>query len=210
MYSILRTYHSRYSKGGQRLLELIYKFRELERYFLSCRRLISLGRCGDHFYSSLRSMHIHDPVTRTSLTASKLWQSIQMFADHLLWFQSMGLIELDSKLWTDRSSKFWLYSVSASLVRDFYELICIVQERRSIDNLDSQVVKLSLSTPLKWAMKYRKLSCDLFKNMTDFLIPYAAVNDIKLNPSLVALLGIISTTLGILQVYDEQYRLSPS
>lgn len=191
------------------MLESLYKFRELEKYFSSCRRLIGFGCFTDQIYSALRSMHIYDPVIRTTLTTSKLWLSFQMFCDHLIWLNSIGILKIEQQIWAQRFNRFWLYSTSANLFRDFYELICVIQQRRSIDNLDSELVKLSISTPIKWMRKYPNLSCDLTKNFCDFLIPYAAVNNIKIHPSIVSILGIISTTMGILQVYDEKYRLSP-
>lgn len=191
-------------------MEILYKSKELEKYFSSCRRLMSFGCCTDQFYSALRSMHIYDPIIRTTSTTSKLWLSFQMFSDHLLWLNSIGLVQIDSQVWTQRVNRFWLYSTSANLMRDFYEFICIVQEKRSIENLDSELAQLSLSTPIKWIRRYPRLSCDLIKNSCDFWIPYSAVNNIKIHPLLISVLGIVSTSMGILQVYDEKYRLSPS
>lgn len=145
-------------------------------------------------------------------SSSKLWLSLQLFSDHILWLNSMGIVKVEKQIWLDRANKFWLYSNSVNLLRDFYELICIIQQRRSRDkdNLESDIINFSLKTPIKWAKKYPKLSCDLVKNSCDFLIPYAAINKIDLHPSLIGLLGIISTTMGILQVYDKSYRLSSS
>uniref|UniRef100_A0A6G1S7V1 Peroxisomal membrane protein 11B n=1 Tax=Aceria tosichella TaxID=561515 RepID=A0A6G1S7V1_9ACAR len=210
--SILHLYHTRYGKGGVGLLELLYRLRELEQYFISCRRLVSFGRCSDQLYSAMRSMQLNDPIIRMTASTSKFWLSIQMFAEHVLWLNQIGLFKSDKQLWADRANRFWLYSVSTNLLRDFYELICVVQQRRSRDkdNLDSELRNFKLSTPIKWIKRNPKLSCDLIKNSCDFWIPYTAVNKIPIHSSVIALLGIISTTMGILQVYDREYRLSPS
>lgn len=210
--SILQLYYTRYAKGGIDLLEYIYKLRELEQYLISCRRLLSFGRCTDQLYSALRSLQLYDPVIRMTTSSSKLWLSLQLFSDHVLWLNSMGFIKVEKQIWLDRANKFWLYSNGVNLLRDFYELICIIQQRRSRDkdNLESDIINFSLKTPIKWARKYPKLSCDLVKNSCDFLIPYTALNKINLHPGLIGLLGIISTTMGILQVYDKSYRLSSS
>lgn len=209
---VLHIYYTKTSKGGIKILEVIYKLRELEQYFVSCRRLFSFGRCTDQLYSAMRSMQIYDPVIRMTLAASKFWQSVQMFADHVLWLHQMGLLQVEKQIWVERANKFWLYSVSMNLLRDFYELICVVQQKRSRDkdNLDSELAKLSFGTPIKWARRYPKLSCDLTKNFCDFWIPYSSVNKIPLHPTFISMLGIISTTMGILQIYHKDYRLSPS
>lgn len=211
--SILHIYYTNYSKGGIKLLELLYKLRELEQYFVSCRRLMSFGRCADQFYSAVRSLQFTDPIVRMTTATSKFWLSFQMFADHVLWLNQMGILKnIDKQPWLERANKFWLYSVCVNLMRDFYELICVVQRRRSRDkdNLDSELRNFKLSTPIKWIRRNPRLSCDLIKNSCDFWIPYTAVNKIKFHSSVIAVLGIISTTMGILQVYDREYRLSPS
>jgi len=209
--SVLQLYYKRYAHGGIELLESIYKLRDLERYFISCRRLLNFGRCTDQFYSAVRSLQLYDPVIRTTLSTSKLSLSFQMFADHVLWLHQMGLMRVDKQRWIGRANKFWLYSVAANLLRDFYELICVIQRvrTREKDNLDGGM-KFHFRTPLKWIRKHPKLSCDLAKNMCDFWIPYSAVNKINLHPIVISLLGIISTSMGMLQIYDKDYRLLPS
>lgn len=146
--------------------------------------------------------------------SSKLCLSLQSLADHILWLHSMGLLKLVDKnnkqLWIDRANKFWLYSASINLARDFYELICVIQTRRSrkSDNLESDIINFNFKTPIKWARSHPKLSCDLIKNACDFWIPYSSINKLDLHPSLIGFLGIISSVMGILQIYDKSYRLS--
>lgn len=144
---------------------------------------------------------------------SKFWSSIYMFSDHVLWLDQMGILKAsDKQIWIDRANRFWLYSVATNLLRDFYELICVVQRKRSRekDNLESELKNFKLSTPIKWVKANPKLSCDLIKNTCDFCIPYTAINKIPIHPSVIGLLGMISTTMGILQIYDKDYRLSAS
>lgn len=158
-------------------------------------------------------MQLDDPIIRLTLTTSKCWSSIQLFADHVLWLHQMGIFRVqDKQIWVDRANRFWLYSVTTNLLRDFYELICIVQRRRSRekDNLDSELRNFKLTTPIKWIKSNPRLSCDLIKNLSDFWIPYTAVNKIPLHSSIIGFLGIISTTMGILQIYDKEYRLLPA
>lgn len=211
--SILHLYYKHSAKGGTKLLELLYKLRELEQYFISCRRLISFGRCTDQLYAAVRSLQLNDPIVRTTMATSKLWLSFQMFSDHVLWLDQMGLLKdfsNNKQVWIERANKFWLYSIGTNLLRDFYELICVVQQRRTRDKEsgDSEMQKFKLSTPIKWIRNEPRLSCDLIKNLCDFWIPYASVNKIKLHSSVIAILGITSTSMGMLQVYDRDYRLS--
>lgn len=185
----------------------------MEQYFLSCRRLVNFGRCTDQFYSAVRSLHLYDPILRSTLTVSKLSTSFQMFADHVLWLNQVGFIQIDKSVWLERASKYWLYAASVNLLRDFYELICTVQQNtRILDKKDSKKQKntMTLQTPLIWIKQYPKLSCDLIKNTCEIWIPYSKVNNIKIHPLAVAILGIISTSCSIMQVYDQKYRLLPS
>lgn len=211
--SILQLYHKQYSKGGVQLLELLYRLRELELYFISCRRLISFGRCTDQLYLAVRSMKLSDPIIRMTSAFSKFWLSLQMFSDHILWLDQMGLLKdyANKQVWVERANRFWLYSVSMNLIRDCYELTCVVQQKgsRGKDNTDSGLEQFTLSTPIKWIRGNPKLSCDLIKNSCDFWIPYTAVNKIYMHPAATALLGIVSTAISILQVYDRDFRLSP-
>jgi len=158
-------------------------------------------------------MQLNDPIVRMTTATSKFWSSIQLFADHALWLYQMGVLKTqDKQAWIERANRFWFYSVLTSLLRDFYELICIVQAKRirEKDNLDSELRNFKLSTPLKWMKENPKISCDLIKNTCDIWIPYTAINKIPLHPSIIGLLGMISTTMAILQTYDKEYRLSPS
>lgn len=194
------------------LLEHIYKFQELEKHFLACRRLVNFGRCTDHLFSAIKSLQFHDPITRLTLSTSKLSLSFQMFAEHVLCLDQLGFLVVDKQIWAERANKFWLYSTMSNLLRDVYELICIVQQQRSRakDNLESHLRNFALGTPLIWAKKYPKLSCDLIKNCCDFWIPYTAINKIDLHPIIIAMLGITSTSMGILQIYNEDCRFHPS
>lgn len=194
------------------LLEYIHKLIELEKHFLTCRRLVSFGRCTDQLFSAVKSLQFHDPITRLTLSTSKLSISFQMFADHVLCLDQLGFLKVDKQIWVERANKFWLYSAISNLLRDAYELICIIQlhRSRSKDNLESNLRNFALKTPLIWAKRYPKLSCDLIKNCCDFCIPYSAINKIELHPIIIAMLGITSTTMGILQIYNEDCRFQPN
>lgn len=187
----------------------------MEQYFLSCRRLLSFGRCSDQFYSAIRSNQYHDPVIRSTLVTAKAATSLQMFADHVLWLDQIGLINVDKNVWLERVNKLWLFSTAVNLLRDFYEFICVVQQKQSCQNHHDECIetkktnKLMSNSPLEWVKKYPKLSCDVVKNVCDFCIPYACVKKVNVHPALIASLGIISTTSSIMQVYDQKYRLSP-
>lgn len=214
--SLLQAYHRNYAKGGQILLEFIYKLREMEQYFISCRRLLNFGRCTDQLYSAYRSLQLYDPVYRTTTTTAKLALSFQMFADHMLWLHQMGFVNIENKQsWVEKANKFWLYATTVNLLRDTYELVCILQKRTTSREEDEKLVskidnKFTLRTPIEWARSNPKLSCDLIKNLSDFWIPYCAVNKLSLHPIILSTLGIVSTSMGIMQVYDSSYRLSSS
>lgn len=210
--TILHTYYAKYARGGVGIIEVIFKLRELEQYFISCRRVLNFGRCTDQFYMAVKTLQIYDPVTRMSLFTSKLWLSFYMFADHLLFLHQIGFLRIDKQQWVERANKFWFYSVSMNILRDLYELTCVIQQIRTSgkNKLESSFKNLTLSSPYKWAKRYPRLSCDLIKNFCDVWIPYCSINKIDLHPGVISMLGIISTTMGIMQVYSTDYKLKPS
>lgn len=209
---VLEIYHKTFAKANTDLLKIAQRCRDLEIYFQSCRRLVSLGRCIDLAYSATRCFHLSDPVLRTSLTLSRCWTALQLFADHVLLLQQVGLLKSDQQKWGERANKFWLYSTGVNLLRDLYEIVNVIQRSRarSKGNLDSKLFDLKFVSPIHWMRQHPQLSCDVIKNFSDFWIPYSAVNKLHLHPGLVALLGITSTTMGIMQIYDQKYRLTPS
>lgn len=213
--ALLHTYHKYYAAGKTTtLLETIYRLRELEQYLSSCRRALNFGRCTDGLYSAVKSTQLYDPVFRTTLATSKLWGSLQLFSEHVLWLQSLGFITVDKQIWIERANRFWLYSVTFNLLRDLYELIGVIQRTKSRSD-DSELVDGEQKSkpdklPLKWLKQNPKLSCDLIKNICDFCIPYSYDKSIRLHPGIIGLLGMTSSFAGILQIYDRQYALSPS
>lgn len=211
---MLYLYHKYYARSGIVLLETIYRLREFEQYISSCRRALNFGRCTDQLYSSLKSTQLYDPVFRTTLATSKLWGSLQLFSEHVLWLQNMGIITVEKQTWIDRANRFWLYSVTFNLLRDFYELICVIQQRKRRRSEESELLDSKpdskLTAPLTWIKKNPKLSCDLIKNTCDFCIPYSYDKKIVLHPIIIGLLGMTSSALGILQIYDKNYMLSPN
>ncbi|RWS08963.1 peroxisomal membrane protein 11B-like protein [Dinothrombium tinctorium] len=198
------------------------KIKELELILSSTIKLIRFGRCFEMLYSSLNTLSIADPTIKTTCTLSRISSSLYLFADHLLWLSRTGLIDGNSRKWSRLSYRFWLYSITMNLIRDFYEIRQLIgyHTRFGISSLpscrsqrrlnDEQKMELDLNTLFSILISHRNVTVDTMKNFCDFWIPLHYLGHIKLHPTLLGFLGMVSSSASIIQIIDYTYRLSPS
>ncbi|KAG9509245.1 Peroxisomal membrane protein 11B [Fragariocoptes setiger] len=247
------------------------RLRHLEQYFLSCRRLLNFGRAIDHMFAAVQCLRIEDPIVRFTLMSSKVATSVCMLCEHVLWLKEMNFVpwqdsHKDRERLARRFNKFWLYASGLNVLRDFYELICILltyhhsHQRPHISCDDDQTITLNnnhesakttttkhhrhrnstndskpqdlearvaglgrrlsasaahtytrwRSWPVSLVRRHPRLTCDLIKNACDFCIPCTALGKTNISPVMLALMGVTSSALGALQIYNPHYRLAPS
>ncbi len=185
--------------------------------------VLRLGRCVDVMHSALQSLHLPDSTLRVTLTFSRIASSLYLLCDHMLWFGRMGLIDVDKNEWSQWSNKFWLYSITMNLMRDFYEIINILKISNSTNLSQKHYLghsssihvmpshpSITTQTAIEWIIKNKNVCIDTLKNFCDFWIPMTCLGHAKLSPSTVGLLGLLSSLIAILQIFDYTYRLSPS
>ncbi|XP_054160135.1 peroxisomal membrane protein 11B-like [Oppia nitens] len=210
--------------------ESIDKFQDLESKLSSSRKLLRLGRCIDALYSSLQTMHLPDPTLRVTLTVSRIANSLYLLCDHMVWLASTGLISVNGKQWSEWSNKFWLYSIAMNLTRDIYEISNILkfsltfnknninqnyyyEHSSRFDGNQTNLINSSKAQYLKiieWIIKHKIICIDTFKNFCDLWIPLTSLGHTKLSPQTIGFLGLFSSLIAILQIYNYSYRLSPS
>jgi len=189
--------------------------------------VLRLGRCLDVMHSALQTIHLPDSTLRTTLTLSRIASSLYLLCDHILWFGRIGLINVDKNDWSNWSNKFWLYSITMNLVRDFYEIFNLLKISNS-SNLaqkhyyghSSRINVMPSHTPVtyetsfirtvEWIIRNKNVCTDTLKNFCDFWIPMTSLGHTKLSPSTIGFLGMLSSLIAILQIFDYAYRLSPS
>lgn len=190
------------------------RLRSLEYNFSTFRKLLRFGRCVDTLYSVLPIVNHPDPAIRLIVSSSKISNSLFLLADHMLWLSRSGVCEVDSDKWSNISNKYWLYSITMNLVRDFYEIYQILQReqgRCTPQNCrNPKELFLSLNHAFKCVKPHRDVVIDTVKNSCDLFIPLTALGYTKFSPSTIGILGVISSLAGILTLLDNRNKLSPA
>ncbi|CAG2163426.1 unnamed protein product [Oppiella nova] len=189
--------------------------------------LLRLGRCVDVLHSSMQTMHLPDPTLRVTLTLSRIASSLYLLCDHMLWLSSTGLFpSVHSKQWSEWSNKFWLYSIAMNLVRDVYEISNILKANNYVNSQKHyfghssriDVIPPNILNPtqdqylqiIEWIIKHKNVCIDTLKNFCDIWIPMTSLGHTRLSAQTIGFLGLLSSLIAILQVFDYAYRLSPS
>lgn len=169
----------------------------------------------ESLYAALPLFQEENTAVRYTVTLSKIANSLFLFADHILWLGRADLCSIDTEKWSRISNKYWLYSITMSLVRDFYEISRIVQCKKhsivpgnGINNFND-VIKV-LTRVISIVQSNQNVVIDTVKNGCDFFIPLTALGHTKLSPGTIGLLGAISSIAGLLVLLDPQKKLSPS
>lgn len=179
--------------------------------------MFRLGRTIDVMYSALSTIHLPDKTLRLTLTMSRITSSIYLLTDHIIWLSKIGLVNVDSHKWSTTSNKYWLYSITWNLIRDLYEIQHILNNsshcfvyRRPDQDFRSNQLPTEVLTFLLWIRKNKSVSVDTLKNVCDLLIPLNNLGYLKYSPITIGCLGMVSSFLSMLQIYDFTYRLTPS
>ncbi|XP_072942796.1 peroxisomal membrane protein 11B [Epargyreus clarus] len=195
------------------------RIKSLENTLSSFRKVLRLGRCIDICYTALNNMHIDDPILRFALTTSKLTHGLYLYADHIVWLAKSGFLKTDTDKWNRTANKFWLLSIIANLVRDFYEILHILELNRttllkpshllngSIQNFDFYVSMKHLYTVIHC---HKDVFIDTLKNSCDLFIPLTALGFTKLSPSAVGALGAASSIAALVTIIKPITKLVPA
>ncbi|XP_013162641.1 PREDICTED: peroxisomal membrane protein 11B [Papilio xuthus] len=195
------------------------RVKSLENTLSSFRKVLRLGRCVDIFYNALSTINIEDPILRFTLTASKLAHALYLYADHIVWLSKNGFLKSDSNGWSQTANRFWLLSIIANLARDFYEILHILDFKKSMflkpsDLINVPVRNFDFNSSLKHL--YAILHChkDIFidtaKNSCDLFIPLTALGYTKLSPSTVGVLGAMSSLAALVTLVKPITKLVPA
>lgn len=184
--------------------------------------------------NALNTIHLQDHFYRYVLTFCNLNQACYLILDNLLWLNSINVIKIKNKAgYSKWCNKFWLFSSILYLARDFHdlvELVNLVNERikkqsdplnkyrldensgaytstsktaKSADKLKAlEILRLILSNK-----KNQPLLLDTVKNTADIFLPLSSLGFIELSPGIQGLLGLISSLLSLLFVWDSTWKL---
>lgn len=177
--------------------------------------MLRFGRCFDTLYATLPLFQHHDPTVRSVLILSRISQALFLLTDHLLWLGRADVCIVNTDRWSRLSNKYWLYSITLNLVRDFLEISKIFKSqkysilpRNGCKNFnDIFEITLRIFNVLH---HNRAIMIDTVKNGCDFFIPLTALGHIKLSPGTVGWLGVVSSIAGLLVLVEPSTKMIPS
>ena len=160
-----------------------------------------------------------------TVTMSKLNQACYLIFDHMIYLHNIGLINTDKKKWSAVSSRFWLFSLVLNLVRNFYDIYCIIlkemeagSSKKSNGNANgsyangrhSEQTAGLLTISRKLMLENVPVMLDLLKNVADFFLPLNSLEKVKLNSGTQGLVGVISSIVAIITLWNPRLKLVPS
>lgn len=177
--------------------------------------MLRFGRCLDTLYTTLTLFQHPDATVRSALILSRIGQALFLLADHVLWLGRADVCNVDTERWSRTSNKYWLYSITLNLVRDFYEISKIFKAKKysilphsgcnNMKDIFEVLVRVLLVL-----QQNRAVVIDTVKNGCDFFIPLTALGHLNLSPGTVGWLGVISSLAGLLVLVEPSIKMIPS
>lgn len=172
--------------------------------------VLRFGRFIESLYASLPLLDDKKPSVRYFLVLSKIANSLFLLADHILWLGRADICSVNTEKCSEISNKYWLFSITMSLVRDVCEISQIdfktLVQQNDIRKAPDFLTKIAKGMKVAQANVF----VDTLRNSCDFFIPLTALGYVKLSPGTVGLLGTISSLLGLWVIISPKLKLSPS
>ncbi|XP_056636004.1 peroxisomal membrane protein 11A [Diorhabda carinulata] len=187
--------------------------KNLEFQLSTFRKLLRFGRFAESIYATLPLFHEEEATIRYSLILSKITNALFLLADHILWLGRADLCTVDTERWSNLSNRYWLYSITMNLVRDFYEISKLLKSNK--DHIlpkkfnSNDTLKILLRT-FSILSNNQSIVIDTVKNSCDFFIPLTSLGHVKLSPGTIGLLGVISSVAGLIVLLQPTKKMVPS
>ena len=166
------------------------------------------------------------------ITACHINQTGYLILDNLAWLHQIGVIKLKKyEKINECSNKFWLASSIFYVARDLYEILNEIEtnidkkrqaQSKRLPSFSNEHKKCNKKLQAAKRVLYVLLShlrllfinnpnlmLDTIKNVTDLFLPLASLNYIKLSPGTQGALGLVSSLISLLTVWDSKYKLNP-
>jgi len=146
---------------------------------------------------------------------NRLGLACYLLADHVTWAAKLGLVAADASRLGRIAARLWLISLVAALLRDVVEVVRALRtemiKRRHANHtndLQYSLMPQSISIVSRIAAN-RPLLVDCVKNAADIFLPSATLGYVTIGDWLQGLLGMVSSYMAILTVWDPALKLSP-
>ncbi|XP_046574440.1 peroxisomal membrane protein 11B-like [Haliotis rubra] len=205
---------------------IINKFKNVDNALSTTRKVLRLGKSIDFLHSALRSIHISDTVLRLTITLSKINQACYLLFDHIIWAGRIGIAKVDSAKWKDLSARFWLVTIILNLIRDVYGMWTVIIEELRLRNkraskstygngdanhkYKTRRIPNDTEVVLSCFQESVPLILDFIRNMSDLVLPLAALKRINASAGVQGAVGVVSSVIGIITTWNPDLRLVPS
>ncbi|KAM8794478.1 peroxisomal membrane protein 11B [Eudromia elegans] len=198
--------------------------RRLEAHLSLGRKLLRLGSSAEALEAAQRAIHLSDVVLRFCLTLGHLNRAMYLACDNVLWAGKAGLAPaLDQEKWSQRSFRYYLFSLLVNLSRDAYEIRLLMEReaggRRARGAPDGRPARGLQQLGLRLALQLRLLArvlrgnppllLDVLKNSCDLFIPLERLGLYRSGAAFVGLCGLTSSVLSILTILHPWLKLKP-
>ncbi|XP_050499040.1 peroxisomal membrane protein 11B [Diabrotica virgifera virgifera] len=191
----------------------VVSLKNLEFQLSTFRKLLRFGRFAESIYTTLPFFEQDEATIRYTVILSKIANSLFLLADHILWLGRADVCTVDTERWSRLSNKYWLYSITMNLVRDFYEISNILKSNKDsiLQNKFSSKEMLHILLRSFYILSnHQDVMIDTIKNGCDFFIPFTSLGHTKLSPGIIGLLGAVSSIAGLLVLLQPSKKLIPS
>lgn len=167
-----------------------------------------IGKPIDFYLEILKQLKNPDAVLRNTISGRAVCLAGWLLLDHLLWFGKIGVINIDMKKWSRRASWFWLTGLLLAVTRDVYQYLKVTEARqryiqRALQQQPGEPFSVVLNSPAvhQFDKDRRTHIIELVKDVFDLSIPTSSLELLPLSPGLVGLLGLLSSLIGLKQVW---------
>ena len=191
---------------------------ELYCFLLTAMRL---GKSVDFVQGALASSKLQDIVLRLCLVVYKLGMAGYLLIDNVVWAAKLKLLSADAAKLNRLAARFWLISILAALTRNAFDIANMIRAEirhrqrcqsphgRGMVRVGSDSDSHEQSIVARVAAN-RPLVVDSIKNICDVFLPLATLGYLKTTDGFQGLMGMISSYVGIMTIWDPALKLSPS
>ena len=176
---------------------------------------LRLGSSVQLLHSALMYSKLHDTALRSSLILNNLALACYLLVDHAVWAAKLGLIAADASKLGRIAARLWLISLIAALLRDVIEILRALRtemtkhrEANHAGDFHYSLMPQSVSVVSRIAAN-RPLLVDCVKNAADIFLPAAVLGYVNVGDCFQGLLGIVSSYMAVLTIWDPALKLSP-
>ena len=188
--------------------------------------VLCMGKSIDTITSAIDNLEVDDIMLRALLVAGKVSQACQLLLDNYIWIASLGLVSVDTKPLIKLASRFSVLALMFRLTRNVYDIVRIVnassrQAEVREKSLDCSLREKSLTMlTSNGCVRHGLLNCvllrrrqvfvDVAKNLLDIPLALSGIAAVRLSEGSRGLLGVVSSYLSVLVVWNPALKLIPS